>query len=209
MNLSALDINGSIMVVSQFTLHASTKRQSALICEAARPEVAIPLYESFVKEISDLFQIRPQQAVLGWYENRFDKTTDPQPLSLTANKKCNEPSWITATGRPMDKNLRCAVFWWIDQHGHSHRRNWRSSTIDKQNVWRTIIQRNAGCRYTKTMLADEMADVLWYSRLANQTGIDLTEAMARNMEKKTQRDQGIYKIQKFNHETNHWMCTQF
>lgn len=42
----------------------------------------------------------------------------------------------------------------------------------------------------KTMLADEMADVLWVlTCLANQTGIDLTEAMARNMEKKTKRDQ--------------------
>lgn len=42
----------------------------------------------------------------------------------------------------------------------------------------------------KTMLADEMADVMWVlTCLANQTGIDLTEAMARNMEKKTKRDQ--------------------
>ena len=38
-------------------------------------------------------------------------------------------------------------------------------------------------------LADEMADVLWVlTCLANQTGIDLTEAIQRNMEKKTNRD---------------------
>lgn len=38
-------------------------------------------------------------------------------------------------------------------------------------------------------LADEMADVLWVLVcLANQTGVDLTEAFRRNMEKKTQRD---------------------
>ena len=37
--------------------------------------------------------------------------------------------------------------------------------------------------------ADEMADVLWVLIcLANQTGVDLTEALARNMEKKTRRD---------------------
>ncbi len=41
----------------------------------------------------------------------------------------------------------------------------------------------------KNMLADEMADVLWVlTCLANQTGIDLTEASQRNMEKKTNRD---------------------
>lgn len=39
------------------------------------------------------------------------------------------------------------------------------------------------------MLADEMADVLWVlTCLANQTGVDLTEAMVRNLEKKTTRD---------------------
>ena len=38
-------------------------------------------------------------------------------------------------------------------------------------------------------LADEMADVLWVLLcLANQTGVDLTEALAKNMEKKTLRD---------------------
>lgn len=41
-----------------------------------------------------------------------------------------------------------------------------------------------------TMLADEMADVLWVlTCLANQTGVDLTEALQRNFEKKTKRDQ--------------------
>ena len=38
-------------------------------------------------------------------------------------------------------------------------------------------------------MADEMADILWVLLcLANQTGVDLTEAFAKNMEKKTQRD---------------------
>jgi D-tyrosyl-tRNA(Tyr) deacylase len=49
MNLSVKDTNGDIIVVSQFTLHASTKngnRPSYL--KAAKPEVSIPMYESFV-----------------------------------------------------------------------------------------------------------------------------------------------------------------
>jgi D-tyrosyl-tRNA(Tyr) deacylase len=50
MNLSILDINGDVIVVSQFTLHASTKKGNRpSYIKAARPEKAIPLYEEFLK----------------------------------------------------------------------------------------------------------------------------------------------------------------
>lgn len=53
MNKSVLDINGEILVVSQFTLHASTKKGNRpSYLKASKPPVAIPLYESFVKELS-------------------------------------------------------------------------------------------------------------------------------------------------------------
>jgi len=43
-------------------------------------------------------------------------------------------------------------------------------------------------------LADELADVLWViCALANQTGVDLTEAMRKNIEKKTKRDKNRFK----------------
>lgn len=46
----------------------------------------------------------------------------------------------------------------------------------------------------KDNLADEMADVLWVLIcLANQTGVDLTEAFSRNLEKKTSRDKERHK----------------
>ena len=46
----------------------------------------------------------------------------------------------------------------------------------------------------KCNLADEMADVLWVLLcLANQTGVDLTEAFTRNLEKKTNRDKDRHK----------------
>ncbi len=52
MNKSIIDINGDIIVVSQFTLHASTKKGNRpSFIKAARPEVAIPLYETFVHQL--------------------------------------------------------------------------------------------------------------------------------------------------------------
>ena len=51
MNLSLLDVEGDILVVSQFTLHALTKKGNRpSYVEAAKPETALPLYRSFVEQ---------------------------------------------------------------------------------------------------------------------------------------------------------------
>ena len=51
MNLSLLDINGELLVVSQFTLHALTKKGNRpSYIDAAKPETALPLYKSFVEQ---------------------------------------------------------------------------------------------------------------------------------------------------------------
>ncbi len=52
MNLSVKDIQGDIIIVSQFTLHASTKKGNRpSYIKASKPEIAVPLYEKFVQQM--------------------------------------------------------------------------------------------------------------------------------------------------------------
>ena len=52
MNLSLKETNGNVIVVSQFTLHASTKKGNRpSYLKAAKPDVAIPLYEKFIEQM--------------------------------------------------------------------------------------------------------------------------------------------------------------
>jgi len=52
MNLSLKDIGGEILVVSQFTLHAATKKGNRpSYIKASKPEIAIPMYEKFIKQL--------------------------------------------------------------------------------------------------------------------------------------------------------------
>lgn len=54
MNRSLLDIDGELLVVSQFTLHASSRKGNRpSFIKAARPETAIPLYQAFLQKASE------------------------------------------------------------------------------------------------------------------------------------------------------------
>ena len=53
MNLDLAAVGGNILLISQFTLHASTKKGNRpSFIEAARPEVAVPLYEAMIAQLS-------------------------------------------------------------------------------------------------------------------------------------------------------------
>jgi D-tyrosyl-tRNA(Tyr) deacylase len=66
MNKSLIDIQGDAIVVSQFTLQASTKKGNRpSYIKAARPEVAIPLYESFVNQFENEIDKKVQTGEFG------------------------------------------------------------------------------------------------------------------------------------------------
>jgi D-tyrosyl-tRNA(Tyr) deacylase len=66
MNVSVRDINGELLVVSQFTLHASTKKGNRpSYIKAARPDKAVPVYEAFVKKVSSEIGKTVQTGVFG------------------------------------------------------------------------------------------------------------------------------------------------
>lgn len=66
MNLSVKDIGGEIIVVSQFTLHASTKKGNRpSYLKASKPEVAIPIYENFVHQMEKELGKKVQTGIFG------------------------------------------------------------------------------------------------------------------------------------------------
>lgn len=90
---------------------------------------------------------------------------------------------------------------WIKTHGVRYFSELTNMTILTEEVGELarIMARTYGDQSFKKSdldknLGDEMADILWILMcLANQTGIDLTEAFSRNMEKKTNRDKNRHK----------------
>jgi D-tyrosyl-tRNA(Tyr) deacylase len=66
MNKSLADVNGNILLISQFTLFAATKRGNRPgFTRAARPDKAIPLYEQMVRKLSELIGKNVQTGIFG------------------------------------------------------------------------------------------------------------------------------------------------
>lgn len=66
MNLSVKDIDGDVIVVSQFTLHAATKKGNRpSYIKASKPETAIPLYENFVLQLEKELGKKVQTGIFG------------------------------------------------------------------------------------------------------------------------------------------------
>lgn len=66
MNVSIMDADGEIIIVSQFTLHALTKKGNRpSYIQASRPEIAIPIYEKFVQQVQKELGKPVQTGVFG------------------------------------------------------------------------------------------------------------------------------------------------
>ncbi|MEO8253538.1 MAG: D-aminoacyl-tRNA deacylase [Flavobacterium sp.] len=66
MNLSVQDVDGDIIVVSQFTLHAATKKGNRpSYIKASKPEIAVPLYENFVRKLESEMGKKVQTGIFG------------------------------------------------------------------------------------------------------------------------------------------------
>ena len=89
MNCALNDINGQLLVVSQFTLHAATKKGNRpSFIKAARPESAIPLYEKFVKYLETESNTSVKTGVFG-ADMQIELINDG-PVTITMDSKIRE-----------------------------------------------------------------------------------------------------------------------
>jgi len=66
MNLSVQEISGEILIVSQFTLHANTKKGNRpSYIRASKPDHAIPVYNKFIDKVEEITGRRPGQGIFG------------------------------------------------------------------------------------------------------------------------------------------------
>ena len=88
MNRSIQDINGEILIVSQFTLFASVKKGNRpSFVASARPEIAIPLYEKFIDELKK-YDIKIQTGVFG--ANMQIELVNDGPVTIIIDSKNKE-----------------------------------------------------------------------------------------------------------------------
>jgi D-tyrosyl-tRNA(Tyr) deacylase len=89
MNCSVQDVDGDIIVVSQFTLHASTKKGNRpSYIKASKPDFAIPMYENFVKTLEKAFGKKIQTGIFG--ADMKVQLLNDGPVTITIDSKNKE-----------------------------------------------------------------------------------------------------------------------
>lgn len=192
MNKSILEDGGEILVISQFTLHASTKKGNRpSYIKAAKPDVSIPLYEQFCKDLSGALGKEIGTGTFG-ADMKVELLNDgPVTICMdTKTKNNNQPSTIMTL-----EEAQKQVDQWVKTYGvryFSELTNMAVLTEEVGELARVMARKYGDQSFKegeKDNIDEEIADVLWVLLcIANQTGVDITTAFRKSMEKKTKRD---------------------
>jgi len=88
MNLPITDVGGGVLLISQFTLHASTKKGNRpSYIKAAQPEIAIPLYEKFKAQLEKDIKIKVQTGKFGAYMKIASINDGPATIIIDTRDK--------------------------------------------------------------------------------------------------------------------------
>ncbi len=89
MNLSLLDVDGDILLISQFTLHASTKKGNRpSYIKAAKPDISIPIYEKMILKLTEFTNKRIQTGIFG--EDMKVALVNDGPVTILIDSKNKE-----------------------------------------------------------------------------------------------------------------------
>lgn len=89
MNLALADVKGELLLISQFTLYASTKKGNRpSFIKSAKPDIAIPLYEYFIQYIENQFNIQVKTGIFG-ADMKVSLTNDG-PVTIIIDSKSKE-----------------------------------------------------------------------------------------------------------------------
>lgn len=89
MNLSVKDVNGDILLVSQFTLHAQVKKGNRpSFIKAAPPELAVPIYEKFIEVLGRNIDKKPKTGIFG--DQMELKLVNDGPVTIVIDTKNRE-----------------------------------------------------------------------------------------------------------------------
>ena len=89
MNLSLDDVGGSLLIISQFTLYASTRKGNRpSYIRAAKPDQAIPLYRSFIDHVKSAYKVKVEEGVFG--ANMKVSLTNDGPVTIIIDTQSRE-----------------------------------------------------------------------------------------------------------------------
>jgi D-tyrosyl-tRNA(Tyr) deacylase len=89
MNLSLKDVDGDILLISQFTLHASTKKGNRpSYIKAAKPEISVPLYEKFIEKLESELGKKVSTGIFG--ADMKVALVNEGPVTITMDSKRKE-----------------------------------------------------------------------------------------------------------------------